>query len=124
MVDYLWHTGNQSFAFASSKWFPRQTEVHYSNYSFLYTFIIFLHGQKIHIKKYYLHTPKLIQIYFNSPLFNSKIFTSFGKAHPARKYRTEIHSESIRTIPIHSDICIRTNPKESEPNRNQVFNTD
>ena len=28
---------------------------------------------------------------------------------PWRKYRIEIHSESIRTIPIHSDICIRAN---------------
>ena len=41
-----------------------------------------------------------------------------------RKYRIEIHSESTRTIPIHSDICIRVNANNSEPIRNQVFNTD
>ena len=43
---------------------------------------------------------------------------------PWRKYRIEIHSESIRTIPIHSDICIRANSNHSEPIRNQVFNPD
>ena len=36
---------------------------------------------------------------------------------PWRKYRTEIHSESIRTIPIHFDICIRANANNSEPIR-------
>ena len=70
---------------------------------------------------------------------------------PWRKYRIVIHSELIRTIPIHSDIpnesekcfisrlmkigqkpirlnpinfetSIRMNPNESEPIRNQVFN--
>ena len=33
---------------------------------------------------------------------------------PWRKYRIEIHSESIRTIPNHSDICIRANANHSE----------
>ena len=36
---------------------------------------------------------------------------------PWRKYRIRIHSEPIRTIPIHSDICIepvRIIPYESE----------
>ena len=30
-----------------------------------------------------------------------------------QKYRIEIHSEPIRTIPIHSDICIRVNANHS-----------
>ena len=34
-----------------------------------------------------------------------------------RKYRIGIHSEPIRTIPIHSDICIRANANHSEPIR-------
>ena len=34
---------------------------------------------------------------------------------PWRKYRIEIPSESIRTIPIHSEICIRANANHSEP---------
>ena len=34
-----------------------------------------------------------------------------------RKYRIEIHSESIRTIPTLSDICIRANANHSEPIR-------
>ena len=34
---------------------------------------------------------------------------------PWRKYRIEIHYELIRTIPIHSDICIRDNANHSEP---------
>ena len=38
------------------------------------------------------------------------IFHRFGD-HPWRKYRIEIHSESIRTVHIHSNICIRTNLK-------------
>ena len=29
--------------------------------------------------------------------------------YPWRKYRIKIHSESIRIIPIYSDICIRAN---------------
>ena len=33
------------------------------------------------------------------------------------KYRIKIHSKSIRTIPIHSDICIRANANQSEPIR-------
>ena len=48
-----------------------------------------------------------------------------------RRYRIGIYFEPIRTIPIHSDICIRANanhsdlirsncPNESEPIRNQV----
>ena len=32
-----------------------------------------------------------------------------------RKYQIGIHSEPIRTIPIHSDICIRANANHSEP---------
>ena len=32
-----------------------------------------------------------------------------------RKYRIEIYSESLRTILIHSDICIRANANHSEP---------
>ena len=32
-----------------------------------------------------------------------------------RKYQIEIHSESIRTIPIRFDICIRANANHSEP---------
>ena len=31
------------------------------------------------------------------------------RAAPCRKYRIGIYSDSIRTIPIHSDICIRAN---------------
>ena len=34
-----------------------------------------------------------------------------------RKYRIEIHSESIRIIPIHSDICIQAIGNDSEPIR-------
>ena len=37
--------------------------------------------------------------------------------HPWRKYRIRIHSELIRTIPIHSDICIQANANHSEPIR-------
>ena len=66
----------------------------------------------------------------------------FARKVPWRKSRIEIHSESIRIIPIHSDICIRANsnysepirktfcisfdeiPNEYEPIRNQVFNPD
>ena len=33
---------------------------------------------------------------------------------PWGKYRIEIYSESIRTIPIHSDIFIRANASHSE----------
>ena len=33
---------------------------------------------------------------------------------PWRKFRIGIHSESIRTIPNHSDICIRANASQSE----------
>ena len=36
---------------------------------------------------------------------------------PSRKYRVEIHFESIRTIPIHSDMCIGSNANHSEPIR-------
>ena len=36
---------------------------------------------------------------------------------PLRKYRIGIHSRPTRTIPIHSDICIRTNVNQSEPIR-------
>ena len=36
---------------------------------------------------------------------------------PWRKYRIEINSKSIRTIPIHSDICIRANANNAEPIR-------
>ena len=36
------------------------------------------------------------------------------KEHSWRKYRIEIHSESIRTIPIHSDIYIQANANHSE----------
>ena len=36
---------------------------------------------------------------------------------PWRKYRIEIHSGSIRTILIHSDIYIRANANHSEPIR-------
>ena len=36
--------------------------------------------------------------------------------------RIEIHSESIRTIPIHSDNCIRANVNHSEPIRKTVKN--
>ena len=31
------------------------------------------------------------------------------------KYRIEIHSEPLRTIPIHSDIYIRANANHFEP---------
>ena len=34
--------------------------------------------------------------------------------HPSRKYRIEIHSESIWTIPIYSDICIQANANHSQ----------
>ena len=37
------------------------------------------------------------------------------KYHPWRKYRIEFHSESIRTIPIHSDIGMRANANHSQP---------
>ena len=37
--------------------------------------------------------------------------------YPWRKYWIKINSESIRTIPIHSDICIRPNANHSEPIR-------
>ena len=40
---------------------------------------------------------------------------------PRQKYRIEIHSKSIRTIPIHSDICIRANANHSEPIRKTLF---
>ena len=33
---------------------------------------------------------------------------------PWRKYRIGIHSEPIRTIPIHSDVCIQANANHSE----------
>ena len=36
---------------------------------------------------------------------------------PWWKYRIWIHSEPIKTIPIHSDICIRANANHSEPIR-------
>ena len=38
-----------------------------------------------------------------------------NKGLPWRKYWIEIHSESIRTIPIHSYICILANANHSEP---------
>ena len=40
---------------------------------------------------------------------------------PWRKCRIEIHSESIRTFPIHSDICIRANANHSEPQFEKRF---
>ena len=40
---------------------------------------------------------------------------------PWRKYRIGIHSEPIRTIPIHSDICIWANANHSEPIRKTFF---
>ena len=36
---------------------------------------------------------------------------------PWGKYRIRINSEPIRTISIHSDICIRANVNHSEPIR-------
>ena len=39
---------------------------------------------------------------------------------PWRKYRIEIHSDSIKTIPIHSNICIRANANHSEPIQKSV----
>ena len=42
---------------------------------------------------------------------------------PWRKYRIGIHSEPIRTIPIHSDICIQANPNHSEPIRKMFCNS-
>ena len=41
---------------------------------------------------------------------------------PWRKYRIGIHSEPIRTIPIHSDVCIRANANHSEPIRKTFCN--
>ena len=48
---------------------------------------------------------------------------SHHKWEPWRKYRIGIHSEPIRAIPIHSDICIRANPNHSEPIRNTFYNS-
>ena len=42
---------------------------------------------------------------------------------PWRKYRIGIHSEPIRTIPIHVDICIRANANHSEPIRKTFCNS-
>ena len=39
------------------------------------------------------------------------------KSFPGEMHRIEIYSEPIRTIPIHSDICIRANANYSEPIR-------
>ena len=44
-------------------------------------------------------------------------FWPFFIKQPWWKYRVEIHSKPIRTIPIYSDICIRTNANHSEPIR-------
>ena len=41
---------------------------------------------------------------------------------PWRKYRIRIHSESIRTIPIHTDICIRVDANHSDPIRKTFCN--
>ena len=45
------------------------------------------------------------------------------RRHPWRKYRIGIHSEPIRTIPIHSDICIRANANHSERIRKTFCNS-
>ena len=42
---------------------------------------------------------------------------------PWRKYRLGIHSKPIRTIPIHSGICIRANKNHSEPIRKIFCNS-
>ena len=62
-----------------------------------------------------------LELYF--PNFQKNIFQK-SDFPPWRRYRIEIHSESIRTVPIHSNICIRGNANHSEPIRNQVFNPD
>ena len=54
------------------------------------------------------HYPK----YFQVPKFLSAVLS---KNHPWQKYRIGIHSEPIRTIPLHSAICIRANANHSEP---------
>ena len=50
------------------------------------------------------------------------IFVCSITEYPWRKYRIEIYSDSIRTIPIHSDICIRANANHSEPFRTNPKN--
>ena len=49
------------------------------------------------------------------------MYELFETTLPWRRYRIEIYSEPIRTIPIHSDICIRANANHSEPIRKTSF---
>ena len=56
-----------------------------------------------------------------------KFFSSFGmevieESDPGESIEIEIHFESIRTIPVHSDICIRANANHSEPIRKTAKN--
>ena len=50
-------------------------------------------------------------------------FRVTGRDAPWRKYRIGIHSEPIRTIPIHSDICIGANANHSEDIRKKFYNS-
>ena len=51
------------------------------------------------------------------------IFNNIDIYFPLRKYWIEIHSEPIRTILIHRDICIRANANHSEPIRETFCNS-
>ena len=63
---------------------------------------------KILTKNFYFYLKKEIFIYDQTLKFFK---------HPWRKYRIGIHSEPIRTTPIHSDTCIRANANHSKPIR-------
>ena len=51
------------------------------------------------------------------------VLFDFVSKNPWRKYRKGIHSEPIRTIPIHSDIRIRANANHSELIRKMFCNS-
>ena len=52
-----------------------------------------------------------------------KLTDSIAHNTPCLKYRLGIHSEPIRTIPIHSDIRIRANTNHSKPIRKTFCNS-
>ena len=67
--------------------------------------------QKLITKMDFLYQTDKICSYRRGPIDPSPCKQPWGK------FRIGIHSKPIRTIPIHSDICIRANANHSEPIR-------
>ena len=64
-----------------------------------------------------VHKPNFANSNIKSIIIDTIITVRLRFQLPWRKYRIKIHSETIRAIPIHFDICIRANANYSEPIR-------